>query len=161
MILDTIREMKVALENKINNELARLDAHVNDGIKSPQVCSFLVGSQKLGTYGFPAILITPEGLSQGEFTGGVKDVFYQFRISCAVEHTDAVIAENLLYRLLRAVENVLENSDKASSYFQRYETQSVDFQDSEFQIDDAKTQKDGAIIAIVNERLLAYRDDQI
>lgn len=164
MIFDVLKEMKELLTLHLDSELERQDAHANDSLSSPKVHknSILIGGESLGTGGLPAIVIQPEAFEPDQVITGSKDAIYTIRINCVATHTSAGDAQKLLWRLMRAVENVFEIYATGSGVIFDYTTESMDFTASVLDIaEDRKTEKGGALVATLKERLQAYVQGQI
>jgi hypothetical protein len=159
-VLDT---MKSCLEAHMTEELGKQDGHAANGITCLPIASYIIGDETPPNTGLPAIILRGDSTAEiTQFVQGKKDVSYNIAIGVAVTSTDEDTSQRMLWRTMRAIENVLENYLPGVGQIIEYKTTDLNFHASIFTIEDGRsTEKGGFVTAQVKERMDAYTPGQI
>ena len=164
MIEQVIDETVRLLRLHLNSELKRQDGEFNDSIQLQPVldASILVGMRDL-MQTLPAIVIEPESQEVEVYATNTKDVLHTISIGVVLSDTVEEVGYRKIWRMMRAIENVLEiNIKSGSGPIIDYQTTDITYDVGPLSISNADSlTKAGILSGEFRERLDAYVATQI
>jgi len=149
MIERILFSMKHKLSVYLNDELVRQQGQYNDGIVLDKVKEIGLGSgEQPGEKGFPFISLIPESLAQVVYSNHVKDQEFNVSVGIIVDDLNAATAERKLWRMMRAVENVLETRLIDNDPVIFYQTDTMNFNASLFRAGDEQNKIKVGIVSV-------------
>ena len=163
MIENVITDVQTLLKRYLPDALKAQDSAFDDGMTLDMVNdrSILLGAQPLPQE-LPAIVIGPDGADFEEFATKKKDVLHSVSLAIAVTDTDMPRAYKRLWRMMRAIENVMETRAPGYESIIDYKTTGLDYDVGPFEIVNiASVVKGGILLCQFRERQDSYNVNQV